>query len=98
MLRELGWESLQHRRDTAKVVMMYRIKNNLIDIPHDHLTSTSRSLRGNNQKMIVPCTRTSLMKGSFFPDTIRLWNTLPQQVVDPPTLDVFKDRVKKIKF
>ena len=98
LLRELGWESLQHRRDTAKVTMMFRIRNNQIDIPHDHLIPTARSLRGNTQKMMVPRTRTSLMKGSFFPDTIRLWNALPQQIVDSPTLEIFKDKIKEIKF
>ena len=98
MLRELGWESLQHRRDAAKVAMMYRIRNNPIEIPHDNLTPTTRSSRGNTQKMVVPRTRTSLMKGTFFPDTIRLWNALPQQVVDSPTLNVFKERVNKSKF
>ena len=49
-----------------------------------------------DQKFKVPTTRTTLMKGQFFSDTIRLWNVLPQQVVDSPTLDVFKTRVSDV--
>ena len=93
MLQDLGWNSLQHRRDVAKVTMMYRITNKLIDIPDSHLIPASRSSRFN-----IPTTRTTLMKGTFFPDTIRLWNVLPQQVVDSPTLDVFKTRVSDVHF
>ena len=86
MLQDLGWNSLQHRRDIAKVTMMYRITNKLITIPDSQLIPASRTTRGNNQKFNVPTTRTTLMKSTFFPDTIRLWNVLPQQVVDSPTL------------
>ena len=93
MLNDLGWNSLQHRRAVAKVTMMYRITNKLIDIPDDQLAPVNRMTRGHNKKFTIPTTRTNLMKGSYFPDTIRLWNLLPQQVVDSPSLDVFKTRV-----
>ena len=33
MLQELGWEDLQSRRDHNKATMMYRIVNNLVEIP-----------------------------------------------------------------
>ncbi len=40
----------------------------------------------------------AMMKISFFPDTIRLWNSLPQLVVDAPSIDVLKARVGDITF
>ena len=98
MLQDLGWDSLQHRREVARVTMMYCITNKLIDIPDNQLIPANRTTRGNNKKFKVPTTRTTLMKGQFFPDTIRLWNVLPQQVVDSPTLDVFKTRVSDVRF
>ncbi len=52
----------------------------------------------NNQKFLVPSTRTTLLKNSYFPDTIRLWNMLPQQVVDSPSIDVFKTLVCDVNF
>ena len=33
MLQQLGWETLEMRRQKAQLIMMYRIKNQLIDIP-----------------------------------------------------------------
>ncbi|KAH3754204.1 hypothetical protein DPMN_188868 [Dreissena polymorpha] len=33
MIADIGWKPFQERRKTAKVIMMYRITNNLIDIP-----------------------------------------------------------------
>ncbi|XP_038064967.1 uncharacterized protein LOC119735343 [Patiria miniata] len=98
MLSKLGWESLQHRRAISKVTMMYRITNKLIDIPDNHLIQVNSSTRGNSQKFLIPPTRTTLLKGSFFPDTIHLWNSLPQQIVESPTLDVFKTRVNGVTF
>ena len=33
MLQELGWEDIQSRRDQNRTAMMYRIVNNLVEIP-----------------------------------------------------------------
>jgi hypothetical protein len=98
MLNSLGWESLQHRRAISKVSMMYRIVNHLIDIPDSQLIPSHTTTRGHSQRFFLPRTRTALLTGSFFPDTIRLWNSLPQKVVESPTLDVFKSRVCGVSF
>ena len=93
MLSNLGWKSLQHRRQAAKATMMYRITNKLIDIPSNQLVPSYAATRGHSQKFVVPPARTNLLKGTFFPDTIRLWNSLPSEVVDSPTIDIFKNRI-----
>ncbi len=64
-----------------------------IDISDNQLIPSCSSTRGNNQKYLVPSTRTTLLKDSYFPDTIRLWNMIPQQVVGSPSIDVFKTLV-----
>ena len=46
MLNNLNWPLLQQRRDIAKVIMFYKIINNLISIPHDHITCTRTNFRG----------------------------------------------------
>ena len=33
MIKTLGWESLAERRKKSKIIMMYKIDNNLSDIP-----------------------------------------------------------------
>ena len=37
MLNYLNWPTLEHRRNQAKLHMFYKIINNIISIPHDHL-------------------------------------------------------------
>ena len=96
MLSDLEWKSLHHRRAISKVTMLYWITNHLVDIPDTQLIPSSSTTRGNSQKFLVPASRTTLLKGSFFPDTIRLWNNLPQEVVDSPTLDAFRSRVSGV--
>ena len=47
MLQELGWEDLQSRREQNKDAMMYRIVNNLVEIPAgQYLTAAGVSTRG----------------------------------------------------
>ena len=47
MLQELGWEDLQSRRDQNKATMMYRVTNNLVEIPTDlYLITTCVATKG----------------------------------------------------
>ena len=48
MLQDLGWDSLKHRKEVARVTMMYRMANKLIDIPDNQLIPADRTTRGNN--------------------------------------------------
>ena len=96
MLQQLQWSTLQERRSKTNVVMMYRIVYHLGNISSCHLAPTI-SVRGHNMKFLVPYARTSTYQKSFFPDTIRLWNSLPQIVVSCPKIDnqVLKAQRKK---
>ena len=97
MLDQLQWASLQERRAQAKVEMMFRIVNGLVDIPTSFLTPTLM-MRGHTQKYLVPFARTVVYQHSFFPDGIRLWNALPQQLVDSSSLDCFRGQVQSIQL
>ena len=94
MLHHLQWPTLQERRAHAKVTMMYRIVNGLVEVPTTSLTTTI-SARGHGLHYLVPFARTQCYQRSFFPDTIRLWNSLPQSVVSCTTIDSFK-RVRPV--
>ena len=94
MIARLQWSSLQQRRQDSKMTMMYRIQNNLVDIPYTNiLRPTAPSTRGHAHKLLVPYCRTDVMKASFFPSSIRLWNQLPACIVTAPTLDTFRARL-----
>ncbi|KAK3103099.1 hypothetical protein FSP39_016427 [Pinctada imbricata] len=90
MMEQLGWRTLQERRAQAKAVMMFRIVNQLVDIPHTYLTPARVSVRGHSQRFTVPHTRTTTYRHSFFPDSIRIWNALPQDAISCNTLESFK--------
>ena len=77
---ELGWEPLETRRKKSKLLMFYKILNNeapdyLIKIVDDYnVHEPPYNLRYNNMRFQTP--RTVSFQMSYFPSTIRLWNTL----------------------
>ena len=96
MLRQLQWQSLQSRRETAQMTMMYRIVYHLVDIPADqYLHPSSLRTRGHQLRFLVPHTRTTVYRTAFFPQAIRLWNQLPACVVGANTLDSFKAQLSR---
>ena len=55
----LNWPSLKQRRDVAKVTSFIKIINNLISIPHDHISLDLISTHGHNLKFIQLAARTT---------------------------------------
>jgi hypothetical protein len=91
LLQDLNWPTLQHRRQLAKLIMMYRITYHLIEIPSITYLIPSRSgTRGHNIRYLQPSTRVLAYQYSFFPSTIRLWNNLPQTLVSSGSIDTFR--------
>ena len=92
MITNLGWSSLQQRRTEARLVMMYRITHDLVDIPAAQYLhpATVMHIRGPSQRYMLPFCRTDVYRHSFFPAGIRLWNQLPEHVATAQTLESFK--------
>jgi len=90
MLNQLNWPTLQHRRNQAKLHMFYKIINDLISVPHDHLSQTSTTTRGHSKRYIQLAATSNTYLHSFFPSTIRLWNSLPEEIALSPNFDCFK--------
>ena len=93
MLNQLQWTTLQEHRAQAKACMMYRVVNQLIDIPSQILVPTI-SPRGNNIIFLVPYARTLIYQKSFFPDGICIWNSLPSEAVKAPSIVCFKSQIQ----
>ena len=83
--------------EPGKGVHVYRIVYRLVDIPSSHLTPTL-SMRGHAMKFLIPYARTFIYQRSFFPDTIRMLNSLPQTVVSCSTLDSFREEVQLVRL
>ena len=78
MLNHLDWPSLEERRYHSRLQMMYKIRNNLVDIPwRSYLTELSTSTRGHSSRFTIPHTNSSAYASSYsLPRTIRDWNNL----------------------
>ena len=91
MIAKLSWPSLQQRRQDARLVMLYRIGHNLVDIPAAmFLHRTAPLTRGHSARYMLPFCRTDVYRHSFFPSGIRMWNQLPDHVANAQSLDNFK--------
>ena len=88
MLSELDWPSLQQRRENFRLVMMYKLHNNLVNFTTEtyisQMAGPSRTVH--SQGYYIPHSRTEhhIIIQSFFPRTARAWNILPVTTVTAP--------------
>ena len=85
MKAQLGWENLQARRKTCKVVLLYKVINCLVDLKIELRPSVVHP-----EKFTQMSCRTVAFQRSFTPDTITLWNSLPTNVTSVVNVDAFR--------
>ena len=99
MLSGLNWPTLAKRRDHFKITMLYKIIHNIVHV-HLDLPFTYSNLinytRGHVLKIQQPTTRIDSYLNSFFPSAIKLWNSLPANVIDSSKLDDFKYKLSNL--
>lgn len=100
MLENLQWETLETRRAKAQVTMLYKINNDLVDIPgNQYLSLATRSTRSSHShKFRHFAPSTDYYKFSFFPRTVSLWNSLPASVAEAPDLVSFKRELATVSI
>jgi hypothetical protein len=92
MLATLEWKSLQDRRKDARLGMLYKIVND--KVKGDRLVPPLRLTRNMHQLSFqIPSSRSDYRTFSYFPRTIRDWNSLPPDIVSAKALDAFKAQV-----
>jgi hypothetical protein len=75
--------------------MIYRVIHQLVAIPSaPYLQQTGVRTRGIEMRFQVPFTSVNSYKNSFFPSTIRLWNSLPSDITRMQSLEAFKGGIK----
>ena len=92
MISDLGWESLEQRRAKIRAILMYKIVNNLVDIPPTLLIPADARTRGNTVFKTI-YTRSDVYKYSYFPRTIITWSYIPQVLREVSTIDQFRTGV-----
>ena len=92
MLHDLGWYTLERRRNHQQLIFLYKIINGHVEIePSNYLTPSYSKTRANHsQKFMHISASKDYYKNSFFPRTIPSWNSLPQNVAEASTLLKFK--------
>ena len=92
MLNRLNWQSLEKRRDDLTLLMFYKIINQHVDVPYNHILQKPFNFtRSSKRKFLHLPSRIDSFKYSFFPRAIRLWNHLPDHIVETDVnIDTFK--------
>ena len=95
MLEELAWTTLEERRVNDRLTMMYKIHNNLAPLSKQaYITQVTQSTRATHPHSYqMPYSRTETHRQSFFPRTIKNWNSLPTEIVAAPSVGAFRNRL-----
>ena len=97
MITSLNWPSLQLRRLHSRLVMLYKIHHDLVDIKaSDYLTPLSTITRGHVSRYSIPHTSSTRYTCSFFPQTIRDWNNLAFDPAAYISVDAFKAALRDL--
>ena len=96
MLKRLQLPSLEHRRSNASIILLYKTINNLISISSDDLIPLTLATRGHQHRFCHIYTQISSYHHSFFPQIIRLWNSLPSELVEQRSLAAFKRHLNSL--
>ena len=103
LLTDLGWNSLQERRNKHKLTIFYKIINGLTPrylsevLPPLVQENNPYNLR--NANALHPMhANTNLFFNSFFPSTIRAWNELSEEIKEANTVSAFKYRLNRNKL
>ena len=86
ILGQLKWESLKKRRKD-NIILLYKGLKGKARIPTDDLIP--KTGRGRNQHSLafqIPSASKDVYKYSFFPQTIRDWNDLPESLTSSSEL------------
>ena len=89
MLQHLDLPTLQQRRQHSKIIMLYRIRHQLANMP----TATYiRPSTRNTQQYILPYAHPLVFQTSFFPSTIKIWNNLQPVITNSTTIPQLRNR------
>ena len=97
---EIGWETLEVRRNKQKLTLFYKMVHNLTPsyltslIPPTVNETSNYNLRNSND---IRTTNASSVQyySSFLPSAIRGWNSLPEELRNSATLTSFKNRLNQ---
>ena len=96
-LKKLGLPTLEYRRERADLIQVFKILNNIDLVDKEKLFTIAeyRQTRGHPFKLFKRRSRLNIRANSFSNRVVNSWNTLPENVVNAPSLNAFKSRLNK---
>lgn len=94
LLQELEWAELADRRKYLRLVLLYKIVHNHVDIEHSELgiQPNTRPSRRNTQQLFRQRSHTDIFKNFFAIRTVSDWNSLPEKSVSAGSVNAFKSQ------
>ena len=100
MMQHLGWPLLETRRKIARLTLLYKMANNLVLMSYcSLLIPYPYSTQSMPLHAFVPLDKhphKNYYASTFFPQTIRDWNSLPADVANAVSLEAFKTSVRAV--
>ena len=82
ILGQLKWESLKKRKKDSRLILLYKGLKSKARIPKEDLIPKNRLCRNKHSLAFqIPSASKEAYKSSFFPQTIRDWNYLPDSLI-----------------
>ena len=90
-IQNLSWTDLKTRRKNSILLCMFKILNELVEIPINDRLIPARG--GHNQAYKHIRANTILGQNSFWHQTIPDWNSLPAAAIESKTVAAFKSQL-----
>ncbi len=95
-LKSLNLPTLKFRRLRGDMIEVYKILHEVYDNAAAlNLMRAVGSTRGHNYKLFQQRTTKDIRKHYFTNRAVKIWNSLPQDVVDAPSVNSFKNRLDR---
>ena len=101
ILENLQWPTLQERRKSARLVLLYKVLHDLLIIPNCYLPFKSIVLRtrhSHNFKLVPYQPRIDVYKYSFLPRTVPEWNRLDAEIIETDCVEEFKQKLAPFMY
>ena len=94
-LKKVNLLSLHARRIQQQLIIMFKMKNNLIDLCFDDFfqRNSYSKTRGNSHKLVIPKSKTKAHKNFFTSACVRHWNRLKSSEINVRTCRLFKSKI-----